>query len=107
MDFYMLHGRLSAEGGPTDTDGVEIDDWGFDGPRLAGVNGFHCTYGIDGYWNLFFTDPEAADAAAALTGWEKWEDNALTVAFSPDNDLVQIHNPTTDRAEYFGDWGIK
>lgn len=107
MDFYMYHGRLDPDGGPSDEDGNCIDNWGFEGPRLAGVTGFHCTYGVDGHWNLWFDKPTSADIAEALTGWDRWEDCALTVAFSTDNSLVSIFNTAKQRAEYFGDWGIK
>lgn len=107
MDFYMYHGRVGDNGPPTDTEGNEVDGWGFDGPRLPGVIGFHCTYGAEGHWNLWFESNAARDAARALTGWEVWEDNALTVTFNSDNSMVRIWNPARNRFEYFGDWGIK
>ena len=110
MVFYMTHGRV--DNGPPQSlakDGTAtvIDDWGFDGPRLPGVIGFHCTYGVDGYWNLYFDTPQHVALAQAATGWQTWHDLVLTVEFSDDNSLVKIRDPVFDRYHYFGDWGIK
>lgn len=106
MDFYMYHGRLKDHGRATDLDGNEIDDWGFDGPRLHGVVGFHCTYGVYGFWNLWFATEADRATAQKLTGWDEWEDKALTVKFTKGNDMVCIWNQERSRHEYFGDWGI-
>lgn len=107
MDFYMYHGRLTDKGGPTDVEGNPIDDWGFEGPRLHGCIGFHCTYGVNGHFNVFFEDKAARDAAFEQTGWQAWQDNALTARFSKDDDLLMAWNAARKRWEYFGDWGIK
>lgn len=111
MDFYMYHGRIAPDAPPQrlDEDGTAhaVDDWGFDGPRLSGVIGFHCTYGTSGHWNLYFESKEATDVAQGITGWERWDEDALTVDFSPDNDMVCIRDLTYNRPHYFGDWGIK
>jgi hypothetical protein len=107
MDFYMYHGRLSEDGGATTAEGEPIDDWGFEGPRLQGCIGFHCTYGVDGHFNVFFADKAARDAAFEQTGWKVWEDNALTAEFSSRSDLIKAWNPGRNRWEYFGDWGLK
>ena len=114
MDFYMYHGRTDPTGPPQaivragdKVEYVDIDDWGFEGPRLKGVIGFHCTYGTSGHWNLWFKSDRAADEAHWLTGWERWDDRALTARFSSDGSLLRINDPAYPRAHYFGDWGIK
>lgn len=107
MNFYMLHGRLDPDGQPENPPGSPVDDWGFDGPRLEGVIGFHCTYGTSGYFNVFFEDWKARAIAQAQTGWEAWEDNALTARFSSDDSLLVIKDRISGRDHYFGDWGIK
>lgn len=111
MDFYMYHGRTTPDGPPQQLDdkGVpsDVDDWGFEGPRLHGVIGFHCTYGVSGTWTLWFDSKESADEAAAMTGWDRWDETSLEVRFSTDETLVVIRDPRYDRLHYFGDWGIK
>lgn len=107
MDFYMYHGRLSESDGATDTEGQPIDGWGFEGPRLEKCIGFHCTYGAEGHFNVFFEDTAARNAAQELTGWPVWNDKALIAQFSSDYTLLKILEPKRFRLEYFGDWGIK
>lgn len=107
MDFYMHHGRTAPDGKPTDYQGNPVDDWGFDGPRLHGCTGFHCTYGVDGHFNVFFESTAARDAAIKQTGWPEWEETSLTALFSDDNSLLKIWNAERGRIDYFGDWGIK
>ena len=107
MDFYMHHGRTNPEGGPTTIEGEPVDDWGFEGPRLERCIGFHCTYGAQGHFNVFFEDWQARAIAQAQTGWEKWEDDALTAQFANDGALMVIKDRKSGRTFYFGDWGIK
>lgn len=114
MDFYMHHGRTDPDGPPQSKvvsehgapEYYDIDAWGFEGPRLKGLIGFHYTYGVGGYFNLWFTDERAANEAAKMTGWDNWGNHALTVRFSDDNSLVMIRDAATGRAEYFGDGGL-
>lgn len=111
MEFYMTHGRTDPDGGPQqlnhDTgEATYVDDWGFDGPRIKGVVGFHSTYGTEGYWNLYFKSEMAAEVAKRITGWERWDDHALTVDFSPDGSLVRMWDRRWKRYHYFGDWGL-
>ena len=103
----MHHGRVSEDSGPTTVDGTPVDDWGFDGPRLKRCIGFHCTYGVVGHFNVWFEDKAARDAAFLETGWEVWDDAALTADFSKANDLIKVWNAKRNRWEYFGDWGVK
>lgn len=113
MDLYMFHGRTDPNGGPetktVNSDGTidycAVDDWGFDGPRLKGVVGFHCTYGHSGNFNVYFESNDAMRIAHALTGWSIWCDDALTADFEPDGTLLKIA-PEGGTIEYFGDWGI-
>lgn len=105
MHLYIYHGRLSPKSGPTDEDGNERDDWGFYGPKLEGVTGFHTTYFDQGHFNVYFENKAARDAAFELTGWELWDDNALTVAI--DDGCLKRWNKERRRWEYFGDWGME
>jgi hypothetical protein len=102
MDLYIYHGRLDPKGPATDLEGNEVDDWGFEGPRLQGVLGFHCTYDL---FNVFFDSIENADNAQVLTGWEKWDEKVLTLEMT--DNCVRIYNVKRGRFEYFGDWGMK
>lgn len=108
----MHHGRTDPDGAPQQrvvysdrVEYIDVDDWGFDGPRLKGVTGFHCTYGVDGHFNLWFESDSAASEAEKLTGWNFWDNNALTVEFSKDNTMVKIHTRDNE-IHYFGDWGL-
>lgn len=111
MDFYMHHGRTDPDGPPQllDSNGTpfDVDDWGFEGPHLTGCIGFHATYGVQGHWNLYFENSDAANRAEALTGWQRWDDNCLTVDFSTDNSCVRIRDAQFNRDHFFGDWGLK
>jgi hypothetical protein len=93
MRLYMHHGRLDPNGGATDEDGNEIDDWGFTGPDLPNVEGMHVTYTK---MRLFFVDEAAKAYAKALTGWDDGHG---------DNDLF-VPQQSDCLKEFFGDWGI-
>ena len=105
MNLYMTHGRLDPDTSGTDIEGNEVEDWGFDGPTLAGSIGFHCTYGFDGQFNIWFKDEEACSNARAATGWDRFDDCALTVEVQ--GDCLRIYSLERDRFEYFGEWGLK
>ena len=52
---------------------------------------------------MHFVDAAAAKEALRLTGWETWDDNALTMRWV--DDCVAIKGP--DGVEmFYGDWGI-
>ena len=93
MELYLHHGRKTTD--------EAMDDWGHDGPRLHGVKGIHQTYGCPS--NVFFLDRSAMIEAKRLTGWEKWDDNALTMRWK--DDCVHVRNPDGSEA-FFGDWGL-
>lgn len=100
MDLYIHHGRKSPD--------EKLDNWGPQGPRLKGVKGIHQTYGNPA--NVFFVDAAAKEEAKRLTGWEEWDDNALTMRWGPGpaptaNELVVCKGP--DGVEmFYGDWGL-
>jgi hypothetical protein len=102
QELYLLHGRTRLD--------ENLDDWGFDGPRLQGVEGIHGTYGNI---NIHFATEEDLIAAQQLTGWEKFGDNALTLRMA--EDCVEVRgfdghdndkSPLTGATVYFGDWGL-
>jgi hypothetical protein len=88
VELYLKHGR--------DDPAQDLDDWGFDGPRLQNCTGIHQTYGTPA--NIFFQTEQDRDAARALTGWEVWDQNGLTVRWQ--DDLVVANG------KFYGDWGI-
>lgn len=92
FELYLSHGRKDIE--------QAMDDWGFDGPRLQGVTGLHQTYGDN--QRVVFESVEACKAAQALTGWESWDDDQLTMRW--EQDLVRTDS--ADGASFFGDWGL-
>lgn len=98
MKLLLMHGRTGRDK-PTDVDGNEVDDWGFDGPDIEGIKAVHYTYGNPVVW---FDTEEAAEAAHRLTRWKHWDKAALEMAFC--EDLVETFNTERGRTEYFGDW---
>lgn len=88
MELYLHHGRKTAD--------EELEDWGFDGPRLQGVTGIHVTYLT--HYSVHFESAEACATAQALTGWDRWDVNALRMLF--EDDLVKTKDGL------FGDWGL-
>jgi hypothetical protein len=102
MRLYMHHGRLDPDGGATDEDGNEVDDWGFTGPDLPDAIGFHITYGE---MRVFFKNAYAKSLAKSLTGWEDGHgDDDLTVPMC--ENCICRFNAVRQRREYFGDWGL-
>jgi hypothetical protein len=92
MELYLSHGRKTPD--------EQLSDWGDNGPRLQGCIGLHQTYGHEA--NVYFTDNAAMLAAKALTGWEEWDDNALTMRWHED----MVHTQCNGVSMYYGDWGI-
>ncbi|MBD2745903.1 hypothetical protein IC232_04240 [Microvirga sp. BT688] len=102
QELYLLHGRTRLE--------EDMEDWGFNGPRLQGVDGIHVTYGNI---NVHFAGDAYLLAAQQLTGWDRFGDTALTVRMAEDCVEVRGFNghdndntPLTDATVYFGDWGL-
>lgn len=104
MKLHLYHGRIDPRTGPTDIDGNEIEDWGFDGPTLKGIESIDFTYGNV---SVVFKTPEALDAARIKTEWQDGvHELSLQIEYSTDGDCVQAHNNARKRAEYFGDYVI-
>jgi hypothetical protein len=91
FELYLKHGRESVE--------QDMEDWGFDGPRLTGVIGLHQTY--DTNVRIVFENRAAMLRAKEATGWLEWDDNSLELARC--EDLVMTYVP---HKRYFGDWGL-
>jgi hypothetical protein len=98
----IVHGRLDPYGPATDLEGNEIEDWGFDGPRLEGVCGISFTYNT---FSLTFVDEESYKRAKALAGWKDGVGGQdLEMEFV--GDCLQVWNEERGRHEYFGDWSL-
>lgn len=93
MELYLHHGRKTPD--------EQLDDWGPNGPRLAGVKGIHQTYGNAA--NVHFDDQPAADEARRLTGWDAFDASALTMRWQ--EELVHVKGPD-GTVMLYGDWGI-
>ena len=76
MILHLFHGRTDPA--------EEMDNWGFDGPRLAGVVGVHMTYLSE--LKVAFESVAARQAAEAVTGWQN--DAAQTLIVSITDDLI-------------------
>jgi hypothetical protein len=105
VNLYIYHGRLSPNGGATDVEGNEVDDWGFEGPTLKGCVGFHSAYFNEGHFTVYFESEEARRVAEAITGWKPWDETGLTVVVN--DGCLHLFNAKRQRYEYFGDWGLK
>lgn len=77
-----------------------MDDWGFDGPDIYGIESFHVTY--MSHFRVHFIDEESCKLAQSLTGWESWDDKALLVKFLED----MIVTEAKEEVSYYGDWNI-
>jgi len=88
LRLLILHGRKSPD--------ENLDDWGPDGPTVYGIDAIHWTYGNA---NVFFESEEAAEIAQRLTGWETFDEKALSMRFH--GDLLVVNGM------YYGDWEIQ
>lgn len=91
MKLITLHGRNNPE--------QPMNDWGFDGPDIDGIVALHVTYNATHV--LHFATVGAAKKAAEITGWEVWDNRALSLQFRDD----MLYMPA--RGEYYGDWEIQ
>lgn len=106
MKLMLVHGRLDPNTGGTDLDGNEVDDWGFEGPTIAGIKSIGGTYGEV---CVHFHSERGYEKAKHATGWDDCvHEQGLLFDSLPDKDAdcVSIFNPTRGRREYFGDWGL-
>jgi hypothetical protein len=96
MRLLLIHGRFDRE--------QDMDDWGFDGMPLDGVEALHVTYMTSHV--LWFEDAASANKAHALTGWPYFDENALEMQFH--DDLLKTTCISADGpAMYFGDWELQ
>lgn len=92
----LIHGRFDPE--------ETLEDWGFNGPDLAGVEALHVTY--QQTFVLHFEDAHAASKAHALTGWPLWDENALELTFH--DDMLKVCPIASDGPiAYYGDYEIQ
>jgi len=88
MDMMLLHGR--------DRPDEQLNDWGFDGPTLHGVQSFQQRYRIT--TTVKFVSRTFADLARNLTGWPIWDDDILEVPWH--GDLIATCEPDGHRRYY-------
>lgn len=85
----MIHGRKDPD--------EEMDDWGFNGPILEGVEYLVVTY--NAHYRLGFVDAESCAKAKEVTGWDEWDQNQLLIEFH--------HDMVKTKEGYFGDWEVQ
>lgn len=88
MKLYLFHGRATPD--------EELDDWGFDGPVLQGVDYVHSTYGT---LTVGFKEQHHADFAHHTTGWDWSDGKVLEMRYR--GDLVET------KQGFFGDFEIQ
>lgn len=88
----LFHGRRAP--------GDILEDWGFDGPRILGVQSLHITYLTT--FAVAFVDISACEAAAALTGWPLRDENMLEMRIVDDLIVTTVDG----KAAYYGDWSL-
>lgn len=98
-----MSGRLLLIHGRHDPD-QDMDDWGFNGPNIEGVEALHVTYGQT--FVLHFQDAQSASKAQALTGWRMWDENALEMSFHDDM-LKTVSYINDGPIAYYGDYEIQ
>ncbi|CZI14481.1 Uncharacterised protein [Legionella pneumophila] len=86
MKLRLYHGRNTPE--------QEMDDWGFEGATLFGVDGIIWTYGVP---RVFFINDEYFNIAREVTGWDEIADGLEMRVYE---DLIKTKDG------YFGDWEL-
>lgn len=92
---YMFHGRVNPD--------EQLEDWGFEGPTLDGIIGFHNTYLTT--YRVKFVDKASYDKALTITGWNTWADASdlmLELQFTGD----MLYTVANGESKYYGDWGF-
>jgi hypothetical protein len=92
MTLTLFHGRNTKD--------EDMDDWGFDGPLITGINSVSVTY--KSHIRFFFNDPTYAELIATLNGWsyEGEVDSLGEVWVWLDDDLFPAGG------KYYGDWSL-
>jgi len=95
MKMLLIHGR--------DDPDEDIEDWGYQGMTLKGVDYIHWTYGN---LTIGFVSEDAARAAHDTTGWPFFDKAVLEMR--EHEDLIQTKNMIGSGAafSYFGDWEL-
>ena len=86
MKLRLYHGRNTPE--------QEMDDWGFEGATLFGVDGIIWTYGVP---RVFFINDEYFNIASEVTGWDEIADGLEIRVYE---DLIKTKDG------YFDDWEL-
>lgn len=86
MELRLYHGRTNPE--------QEMNDWGFEGATLTGVDGIIWTYGVP---RVYFVNDSALKLAKDLTGWDDIADGLEMCVYE---DLIKT------KEGYFGDWEL-
>ena len=87
MELNLFHGRKTPD--------EQLDDWGFNGPLIQGIQDISWTYGN---LRLHFKDEASWIEARNQTGWEGMGDWSLDVA--QEEDLI------VTKDGYFGDYHL-
>ncbi|RUR05465.1 hypothetical protein [Legionella sp. km772] len=86
MKLRLYHGRNTPE--------QEMNDWGFEGTTLLGVDGIIWTYGVP---RVFFINDAYFNIAKEVTGWDEVADGLEMRVYE---DLIKTKDG------YFGDWEL-
>jgi hypothetical protein len=96
MRLLLSHGRFDPD--------EQLEEWGFNGPDLDGVEALHVTYQTT--FVLHFKDAAAAQKAQALTGWPYFDCDALELAFH--DDMLKVCPIASDGPiAYYGDYELQ
>ena len=102
LKMHLFHGRNAPD--------EEMDDWGFSGPTLTGIESVNWTYGE---LRLEFATPDAARIAHGLTGWKGFTGpNSTELIVSIVEDMVVTRERFLADEEpegvekFYGDWHL-
>ena len=91
MKLNLFHGRNDPD--------EEMNDWGFQGPVLGGVEFVHITY--THHIRVGFDDWSTYRRALELTGWDVWDEKDRVLEASIHDDMIVA------AGKYYGDWQIE
>lgn len=89
MKLVLLHRRR--------TTAEDMKDWRYDGPTIEGVKYFHSTY--QSTFTIRFISKGFADQAAAIAGWNPWDESVLEMEF--EDECLKCGN------SLYGDWDLQ
>lgn len=79
-----------------------MDEWGFNGPSLSGVDSFEQMYGET--YTVGFITMEAKNEAQRCTGWPTWDDKVLE---APNIDGLIMTNEPGKPTRYYADFFLR